>query len=175
MQRVAIVFLVWLGFAVVFFAAAATQTMLRSIESRDMAWTFPFVPIFLLLFVSACERRTVVTVTGGDPPTFILSGSGNLGEVIISKPADEQSKNPLDEQNVLWRITAVNMPGERVEVVRSVTYGVVPRGYRQSIPQGSSPPPLQSEKRYGYLFVTADAPQGAGYFEIRNGQARMLD
>ncbi|MGH9930843.1 MAG: hypothetical protein ACREA9_16655 [Pyrinomonadaceae bacterium] len=114
----------------------------------------------LLLFFSACERSTVVKVTGGNQPVFLLSGSGRLGEVIISKPAEEQTKNLLDDRDALWRITAINMPGLPVEELHSVTYGVVPKGYRQSVPVNGPPPPLQDNKRYGYLFVTADAPHG---------------
>jgi hypothetical protein len=122
------------------------------------------------LFLSACERKTVVKVTGGNPPTFVISGSGELGEVIITKPAAEQTKNPLDEENVLWRIRAIQMPGKAVEAVGSLTYGVTPQGYRQSVPEQGAAPTLEDNKTYGYLFVTADAPVGAGYFEIHNGQ-----
>jgi hypothetical protein len=101
----------------------------------------------------------------------VISGSGELGEVIITKPAAEQTRNPLDEENVLWRIRAAKMPGKPVEVVSSVKYGVTPQGYNQSVPNQGSAPTLEDNKRYGYLFVTGDAPLGAGYFEIHNGQA----
>jgi hypothetical protein len=139
-----------------------------------MASVVPFLPI--ILFFASCERRTEVTITGGNPPTFLINGSGELGEVIITKPVSEQTKNFLDKENVLWQITAVHMPGEPVEVVRSVTYGIVPKSYKQSIPENGSPPPLlETEKRYGFLFVTADAPLGAGYFEIRNGKALSVN
>lgn len=130
-----------------------------------------FVLVMLaLLLLSACERKTTVRVTGGNPPTFVISGSGELGEVIITKPKEEQTKIP-DQNNVLWKITAIRMPGSPVEVVGSVTYGVTPPGYRQSLPEQGPAPTLQDNKRYGYFFVTGDAPHGTGHFGIENGQA----
>jgi flavodoxin len=100
----------------------------------------------------------------------VISGSGELGEVIITKPAAEQTRNPLDEENVLLKIRAIKMPGKLVEVVGSVTYGVTPQGYGQSVPEQGSAPTLQDRKRYGYFFITGDAPHGTGHFEIQNGQ-----
>jgi hypothetical protein len=116
----------------------------------------------------------MVKVTGSNPPTFVISGSGELGEVIITKPVEEQTKDILDEKNVLWKIGAINMPGAAVEVVRSVTYGIAPPGYKQSVPEQGSAPSLQENKRYGYFFITGDAPHGAGHFEIQNGQAVLV-
>jgi len=127
--------------------------------------------ILTVVFLSACERKTIVKVTGGSPPTFVISGSGELGEGIITKPIEEQSKDILDEKNILWKTAAIRMPGRAVEVVGSVTYGVTPQGYKQSVPEQGSPPTLQANKRYGYFFVTGDAPHGTGHFEIHNGQA----
>jgi hypothetical protein len=127
-----------------------------------------------LLFLSACERKTIIRVTGGNPPTFVISGSGELGEVIITKPVEEQSKDLLDEKNVLWKIRAIKMRGKPVEVVGSVTYGVTPNGYMQSVPEQGPAPTLQDNKRYGYFFVTGDAPHGTGHFEIHNGQAVLI-
>jgi hypothetical protein len=132
--------------------------------------TFGLV-MLALLFLSACERKTIVRVTGGNPPTFLISGSGELGEVIITKPVEEQSKDLLDEKNVLWKIRAIKMRGKPVEVVGSVTYGVTPNGYMQYVPEQGPAPTLQDNKRYGYFFVTGNAPHGKGHFEIHNGQA----
>jgi hypothetical protein len=124
----------------------------------------------VLIFYSACERRTVVKIEGTESPIFILSGNGTLGEVVITKPANEQHGSPLEPDNALWQIKEVNMKGKSVDVIKRITYGVVPEGYVQIIPtNGTSPPKLEANKKYGYLFVTADAPHGHGYFEMKNG------
>ena len=134
-----------------------------------------FLATAFFFVLTGCERKTTVTLQGEEQPTFVLSGSGRLGELLITKPAQEQTNNSLDAKNIIWRITATSMPGERVETLHSVTYGTVPRGYNQTIPVGERPPKLQPGKRYGYLFVTADAPHAAGYFEIRDGKVVMVE
>ena len=152
-----------------FLKSHTSQIGIRKVVAMDF-----LLVVLALLFLSACERKTIVKVTGGNPPTFVISGSGELGEVIITKPAPEQTKNPLDEENVLWRIRAIEMPGKAVEAVGSLTYGVTPQGYKQSMPEQGAAPTLEDNKRYGYLFVTGDAPVGSGYFQIHNGQAVLV-
>ena len=126
--------------------------------------------VIFLTLCSACERKTITTATGSGRPTFVLAGSGNLSEVIISKPAEEQTSNPTDRENTLWRIAAEKMSRRPVEELHSLTYGVVPPGYRQRIPEQGSPSQLLPNKRYGFYFVTSDAPHAAGYFEVQDGR-----
>jgi len=59
--------------------------------------------------------------------------------------------------------------------LHAVTYGVVPKGYKQMKPKVGQAPPLIEGKRYGYWFVTVNAPWGAGYFEIRNGKVVAVE
>lgn len=44
----------------------------------------------LLIVITGCEARTVVKLEGGNPPTFVLTGSGRLGEVVIYSPEQER-------------------------------------------------------------------------------------
>ena len=105
------------------------------------------IALLLLLSISACERRTRVRLEGGNPPTFILSGSGVLGGLVIDGPQPERFRSPSDKENILWEIEPERMPGKLVEELHSVTYGVIPDGYKQTIPgHGESPPPLIPEK-----------------------------
>lgn len=136
--------------------------------------------LLLLAVITGCERRTVVTLEGGNPPTFILKGSGRLGEVIIYSPEQEliAESDPFDDRYALWKL-APERDGEqaaaRVEELHSMTYGVVPRGYKQIKPASGPPPPLSPGKRYRYWFVTVNAPHAAGYFEIRAGKAVAVE
>lgn len=138
-----------------------------------------FFVLLLSLLLSACERRTEVALEGGNPPTFMLSGSGRLGEVIIFGPEQERpaSSDPLDETYALWKLEP-EKKGEDgaalVEQLHSLTYGVVPNGYKQTKPRIGPAPPLETGKRYRYWFVTVNAPWGAGYFEIREGKAILI-
>ena len=128
------------------------------------------------VFLTSCERRTEVKIEGGDNPTFILTGSGRLDEILVFAPEQEQiSKgDPFDDTHAIW-IIEPDATGEHakrpVESVGVVTYGVVPNGYRQKRPKDGAPPPLMPGNRYKYWFITVNAPWAAGYFEIRDGKA----
>jgi hypothetical protein len=128
----------------------------------------------LFILVTGCERRTEIKLTGGNPPTFVLSGSGRLGELIIFSPEQEKVADPFDTTYALWEI-APEMKGESgaslVEDLNTIIYGVVPKGYKQTKPENGAPPPLISGRRYRYWFVTVNAPHAAGYFEIQNDKA----
>jgi hypothetical protein len=130
----------------------------------------------LALFLGTCERRTVAKLEGGVTPRFVLSGSGRLGTVLIFGPEQERiaESNPSDDTYALWEIEPQN-EGEAgaalVEDLKVITYGVVPPGYKQIKPRTGPAPPLVPGKRYGYWFVTVNAPHAAGYFEIRDGKA----
>ena len=101
-----------------------------------------------LLSMSACESRTQVRLGGGNPPTFTLSGSGNLIQVFIYGPEPERIRNPSDKSNILWEIRAESMSGELVEQVAQVTYGVIPNGYQQVFPEQLEAPALIPGKHY---------------------------
>jgi hypothetical protein len=125
---------------------------------------------------SSCERRTQVKIEGGNPPTFALSGSGRLDELLVFAPEQEQKSkvNPFDDENAIWIVKAEGEAATSknlVEHIGKITYGVVPKGYSQTKPIGGPLPPLISGKRYKYWFVTVNAPWAAGYFEVRDGKA----
>lgn len=129
--------------------------------------------VVVLLFTLSCERRTEVRLEGGNPPNFVLSGSGRLGTVLIFGPDQERiaESNPSDDTFALWEIEPERKGGGgAIEDVAVVTYGVVPPGYKQVKPKDGSAPALVPGKRYRYWFVTVNAPHAAGYFEIRNGK-----
>src|SRR2546428_6704979 len=112
----------------------------------------------------SCERKTTVRVEGGNPPTFVLSGSGRLDEVLIFSPEAEATaqSSPFDETHAIWKIVGEKRGEEGMSPVNSLrlTYGTPPKGYQQVKPQGGPPPTLIEGKRYGYWFVTVNAPWG---------------
>jgi hypothetical protein len=136
--------------------------------------------ILLLTVMTGCEARTTVRLEGGNPPTFVLAGSGRLGEVVIFSPEQESiaGSDPFDVTHALWQIRAEGEGQQSttlVEELHSITYGVVPRGYRQIKPESGPPPPLSPGKRYRFWFVTVNAPHAAGYFEIRDEKAVTVE
>jgi hypothetical protein len=129
-----------------------------------------------LMLIAGCERRTEVRLEEGTTPRFVLSGSGRLGTILVFGPEQERiaESDPSDDTYALWRVEP-ERNGEagaaRVEDLGLITYGVVPKGYRQIKPKAGPPLPLVPGKRYSYWFVTLNAPNAAGYFEIQNGKA----
>src|SRR5437870_13159035 len=90
-----------------------------------------WLTLLLFLFsVSACERRTEVKLDGGNPPTFVMSGSGRLVSLTIFNGEDKP----------IWKIEKTETL-EAVEKLHRITYGVVPNGYKQVEPDNGNLPP----------------------------------
>src|SRR5262245_34708592 len=122
------------------------------------------VTVIILLAGCDYERRTEVTLVGGNPPVFTMAGSGVLAELVFYGP---QAGRPDDLSRIVWDIVPAEMRGESVEVLRTVTYGVVPKGYKQTSPENGHPPEtLVSGSRYRYWFVTGEAPGAIGFFQV---------
>jgi hypothetical protein len=124
------------------------------------------------------ERPTVVTIDDGATPVFHLSGSGKLSSfsVYLVPPHPEAMDKPFSEQIPIWQITALPdfLHGRTVEEIRSLTYGSIPSGYRQSFPgDGTPPPPISPDDGNPTFFIcdTTDAPPTSGSFRILDGKA----
>ncbi|HEV8370418.1 MAG TPA: hypothetical protein VGQ39_20880 [Pyrinomonadaceae bacterium] len=134
------------------------------------------VLVFSVLTFINCEagfeRKTRVKLEGGSTPTFVLSGSGTLGNLLIYGP--KQRDVGTDRSFALWEIEpkAGFLHGELLEKIRRIKYGVVPEGYRQVYPENNGvPPTLSTGERYEYWFQTVNGSHARSYFEIRDGQA----
>jgi hypothetical protein len=125
----------------------------------------------LIFLTQSCEQRTEVELSADSPLLFKVSGSGRLAQLIIYGPEQEDIADPADKTHAVWEIIPIAGYGERVSNLQSITYGIVPGGYKQIIPHNGYPPtPLLELRRYSYSFVTMNAPYASGYFEIRDGR-----
>lgn len=134
-----------------------------------------FISILYLLLISTCERATNVKLEGENPPVFVLSGSGELGDLVIY--GSKQRDIAGDRAYALWEIQPVNgyLNGRSVNIIGSIKYGVVPQGYKQVYPENGLPPPALVEgQKYEYWFQTINAPHARGHFEIRGNKAVEL-
>jgi hypothetical protein len=128
--------------------------------------------VFVLLILASCERATKVTLAGGNPPGFVLSGSGELGDLRIYGPKQREVSSDLSF--VIWEIEPIDgfLNGKLIEDIGSIKYGVVPQGYKQIYPEnGATAPALVVGEKYQYWFQTINAPQARSYFEIRDNKA----
>lgn len=130
----------------------------------------------LLLLSPHCqdffERDTEITMDGKNPPTFTLSGNGQVSwiEVTDRSTSDVSVYAP---ERIMWRIrpTGEYTPSR----FPKITYGVVPQGFTQEIPATGAPPALAEEKPYLVSAPTSNANTGTMMLLIRNGQALRVE
>jgi hypothetical protein len=91
------------------------------------------LPFITTLLITACERDTQLKITGGNQPTFLLSGSGTMGSLRLRGP-QKQREADGEAAFLYWFIDAKDKI-EYVEALGTITYGKVPKGYRQVYPE----------------------------------------
>ncbi|HEY6328906.1 MAG TPA: hypothetical protein VI756_06180 [Blastocatellia bacterium] len=118
--------------------------------------------IIVLLFMSACEIPTSISVEGGNVPVFRLLGTGSIHGFGVA--GDDRS---------LWRIVVANDGVVDISKLGPIRYGVVPPGFVQKFPEdGAEPAPLQEGMHYSAGASTINSWPGHDcQFMIRNGRA----
>jgi hypothetical protein len=139
--------------------------------------------LFCTVSTIGCERSTQVRLEGGTSPVFLLSGSGNVtdfsvyivsrSDFSLGRTVDSPSSESFFTQPAVWRIETrggvIHVPA--IKDIGQVTYGVVPKGYTQSVPSdGSVPPPILQGKQYFFDCVTVNAPGTRGFFQLIDGK-----
>ena len=130
------------------------------------------VVLLMLLGMSGCyfetysERKTQVRIEGV-PPSFFMTGSGNLGQFTVFA---------LDG-SIVWEIHYENWrTSPPVEKLRVIQFGVAPEGCKQIVPASGAPPAdLVPGEPYRFQVVTTDAPGAGGMFEIVDGKIVFVD
>lgn len=149
------------------------------VAMNNMKFTACRHPILFLFFacslsLSACdlERATSVTVAPG--PRFTFSGSGQLAVFTIYGPQQGERISYPDPgvSAIVWRIqsSAGYFAGQYVSRVR-LTYGQVPQGYIQMVPnQEQAAPPLAAGLVYSFFAETSGAGSRDGFFYMAKDQ-----
>jgi len=163
------ILIVWIGAL----ASAVIAIVAGFISSR--AWfLFVLFPVGFFLMTLNFEQSTEIKLRGDSKGAeLVLSGSGKLVELVVFSPQYATGAQTInDPKFVLWSIHPSEPMswGEPVWVLRSIRYGIVPKGYTQSIPENGHAAPLtDSEKPYFLSVTTANAPGTAGYFTVADG------
>jgi hypothetical protein len=138
--------------------------------------------IFCLLAIAALlsaacdpDLNTYVKITGGNPPTFVLSGVGTCNGLRIYEQGYRGDLN--DKSHMMWAIAPEGEGnGKSLNEVGGITYGVIPKGYKQVIPDGGvSPVALSEGERYRYYVPGSVSRPSDGYFEIHNNKAEIVE
>ena len=146
-----------------------------NIHNRMQIWV-----IFLLIITTAngCtyhyEVDTKPIVSGGNPPIIEFEGTGALAQLFVMGPytLEQLKQDKIDgdgKDYYMWQLD----PSRDFRVSElSITYGIVPNGFKQVYPvNGKSPEPLIEGKIYNILAPSASANFKPVLFMIDNGRA----
>lgn len=139
-----------------------------------------FSSTLILVLLQGCslERDTVVSVEGGNPHTFRLTGSGRQNFLLVREVSPEEIKDPNRlpaEPEYLWELWPKGPTLPPADSWPPITYGTVPPDFEQLIPSdGGKPKPLEEGKTYLAGGAASSANGGAVYFKIENGKPREI-
>jgi len=117
--------------------------------------------------MSSCERDLRIEIDEANPPTFKLTGSGQL--VFLHIMEVPLGGRPSFGDKKLWEIRPNT--SERIWKLPKITYGKVPEGFTQVIPENGEPPPLVEGKMYEVGGPASGANGGTMWFTIRDGKS----
>jgi len=154
------------------------------------------IPLLIITTISGCEIDTKPIVTNGNPPLIKFKGTGALAQLYVSGPftleqlkgeykitrgkgsiTAEQGKE-LDKiyggkRYKLWQLDPDSSRNLNVSTL-SITYGMVPEGWKQVYPDNGKPEPLIDGKFYKVAAPSSNANFEHGYFTIKNNKAVTL-
>lgn len=148
--------------------------------------TLSVITILLLLaafvFSSCYEEDMTISIDERNPPTFKLSGSGNLAFFGVWEVAPENqrrlpSERDGDKDLLLWQIWPNGLTSEEKVIRRlpAITYGSVPTGFVQKTPLNGAPPALVEGKVYEAGGPASNANGGFLWFKIQAGKIVKVD
>ena len=123
--------------------------------------------LMLLVILTGCERSMTVTMDGVNPPSFQLSGSGRLVFFAVTE-VPEGRRSKINDPS-MWEIRPTDE--NLISALPAITYGVVPLGFKQTIPSSGAPPPLVEGKVYEAGGPAFNANGGSMRFTIKEGKA----
>src|SRR5215217_5217760 len=146
--------------------------------SKKIIFSSVSILVFLLTLTGcSLERDTIVSVEGGNPPTFRLTRSGTQDFLLVRELPQEEIADPTRvplETEVFWEI---RHKGPRLPPADSwppITYGTVPPDFKQLIPRSGKPKPLQEGKTYEAGGSASNANGGSVWFKIENGKPKEI-
>jgi hypothetical protein len=135
------------------------------------------ITISLLIPVAAtalsCEIDTKLSMKGGNPPTFVMTGNGILTSIRV-RGHNRQRDAQGEDQYLYWVINLEDYDGSQVVGrLGSVIYGKMPKGYIQKYPEKGEAPALSEGEHYYVHVITSEANGADGYFMILNGKVQF--
>lgn len=135
---------------------------------------------FVITAVNLYRRNTKPLVSGGNPPIIEFEdGRGHLQLYVMGPYTFEQLKQDKIEGGAkdyyMWQL---DPSSDYSAFGSSITYGIVPNGFRQVYPaNGKSPEPLIEGKIYIVILPNSNCGTPnvkSEYFMINNGKAVII-
>jgi hypothetical protein len=160
--------------------AAKSVQMASSFFSSRLALILLFA--FVCVATACYEDDMTISLDQGTPPTFKLSGSGNLVFFGVWEVSEENKRRIPSERNgnddtILWQIWPTGLSRDKTVVRRlpPITYGLVPAGFVQKTPQDGAPPNLVEGRIYEAGGPNTNANGGFVWFTIKGGKVVKVD
>lgn len=131
----------------------------------------------LVIGLAACEIDTRVSISDhNNPPTFKLSGNGNLILFIVVGPYSNLKDLEANKTGIhaIWEISPGEDSRKTVDDLPEIIYGKVPLGFKQRTPAFGSPPPLEEGKFYSIGAPSAGAHHSGLCFKVEQGSLSEL-
>lgn len=126
--------------------------------------------VFVVATLTNCERPVGIQLDNKNPPTFKLSGSGEVESIVVYELTPEGKTPPLSAPG--WEIEPLGPLLTRKWP--PVTYGIIPYGFTQIEPVGKTPPSLLEGHKYGVSVKTRSVRSNTIWFTISHGSAVQI-
>lgn len=116
-------------------------------------------------------HQTGVELQGTNPPTFELSGNGNIINFSVGIFSPALPENSPDRVLIIWELLPNEIFSDKTKVqsVDRIAYGTVPDGFNETQPAVPLAP-LEPGKYYVFYLLKMNAPHLMGAFEMKDGK-----
>jgi hypothetical protein len=142
-------------------------------------WQFWVILLLIIATVNIYRTVTKPLVSGGNPPIIEFeSGRGHLQLYVTGPYTLDELKQEYRRGNKNYDVWQLDPSRDYSVFGSSITYGIVPNGFRQVYPaNGKSPEPLIEGKIYSVILPNSNCggPNVVSeYFMINNGKAVVV-
>ena len=144
-------------------------------KTRLGIWLTAFT---LLVVVSGCRSLTIA-INDNNPPVFSFSASrfaeccDHLAFLTVWEVGPAQSIQ-TGGGKVIWQIWPLSGTDNSASGLPSITYGTVPPGFVQKVPEVGPPVRLEEGKEYEAAGPLIEVPEAYVRFRIEKGKAVLM-
>ncbi len=158
------------------------RKLARELISLRRLMMLSVLSIAVCLSAGCYEEDMKVSIDQQIPPTFSLTGSGNLVFFGVWEVASENhnrvpAQRDGDMDTLLWRIHPDGLTADEKVIRRlpRITYGSAPAGFVQKFPEVGHAPELVEGKIYSAGGPATNANGGFVWFTIKEGKIIKVD